>query len=186
MHRFSYQTESTPFSWSNPSERDEFIEILCVFDDELAAVLGEKSELSAQAELRHAATFGVLDLIVKLLSGAAQNAVSSGASRIEQRHLAKAYIERIALDRDTPTQSTQTGMATRSIHSLRFGRATEKCNLEGASHPVSLAASHPFSVQSNALSRLLKSRFGQTGKWSILRRLLSKAAAGTKRRRRLT
>lgn len=102
MRRFSYQVELPPFSWTQSGPREEFCKILEAIDGELASVLGERSELKDYAERCHAATKGLIALIVKLLTGAAQEVVAAGATRIEQKHLARAYRERLVPDPNAP------------------------------------------------------------------------------------
>lgn len=102
LRRFSYQAELTPFSWTDEAHRKEFIKILDALDGELGKVLGEKSGLKEHAKRCHAATKGLIALIMKLLNGAAQKAVQSGSTRIELEHLAKSFRERLLPDKSAP------------------------------------------------------------------------------------
>jgi len=95
MRRFSYQAEMKPFSWDDGHSRKEFVKILSVIDRELANVFGNKAGFTNYANRFYAATKGLIALMIKLIRGSAREAVVSASDRIELRHLAKAYKDRL-------------------------------------------------------------------------------------------
>lgn len=102
MRRFSYQTELSPFDWDDKAERAEFTRILDAIDGKLAEVLGRKSDLKDQNLRCHAATKGLISLLIKLLHGAAYEAARSKATSITQQHLARSFRERLVPDKSVP------------------------------------------------------------------------------------
>lgn len=99
MRRFSYQTELSPFDWNDKAERTEFTRILDAVDGKLTEILGSRSDLKGQAVRCHAATKGLISLLIKLLHGAAYEAAKCNASSITGQHLAKSFRERLVPDK---------------------------------------------------------------------------------------
>ncbi|MFV1849664.1 MAG: TniB family NTP-binding protein [Thalassospira sp.] len=102
MRRFSYQTELSPFDWEDKADRSEFTKILNAIDGKLASVLGGNSNLKDQNVRCHAATKGLISLLIKLIYGAAYEATKAGGTSITQQHLAQAFRARLVPDRKVP------------------------------------------------------------------------------------
>ncbi|WP_109117770.1 TniB family NTP-binding protein [Azospirillum sp. TSO22-1] len=98
--RFSAQTTLLPFSWSTDESRREFCKLLDTIDRSLP--FPAPSGLAAMGDRFYAASQGLIAHVMKVIRGAAHEAIDQELDRIERRLLAKAYAERILGEAGAP------------------------------------------------------------------------------------
>ncbi|EWY37310.1 hypothetical protein N825_20735 [Skermanella stibiiresistens SB22] len=91
--RFSAQLHLEPFGWGDDASRDEFRRILNAVD--LALQMRQPSGFADFADRFHVASRGLIATVMKLIRAAAHRAIRENAPRVELRHLARAFDERV-------------------------------------------------------------------------------------------
>lgn len=98
--RFSAQTSLDPFRWDDHAGRIEFCKLLKHVDRSLP--FPEPSGLAEMGDRFYAASQGLIAHVMKIIRGAAHQAIDRGFNRIEMPLLADAYAERILGGTDRP------------------------------------------------------------------------------------
>jgi hypothetical protein len=98
--RFSAQTSLQPFRYDSEDDRLEFYRLLDKIDRSLP--FPSPSGFAAMADRFYAASQGLIAHVMKVVRGAAHEAIDLGLDRVDRRLLAKAYAERILGESNAP------------------------------------------------------------------------------------